>query len=80
MPILRDGRPVRIDGADVSFDVELGYPASDAIVRRVTRTRPDLVIIEAHKHNVFARLLLSQTDYGLIRDCPVPLLIVKQAR
>jgi universal stress protein E len=68
---------LRRDGLTVNVAVELGYPASDAIVRRVNRTRPDLVIIEAHKHNVFARLLLSQTDYGLIRDCPVPLLIVK---
>jgi universal stress protein E len=33
--------------------------------------------IEAHKHNVFARLLLTQTDFELIRHCPVPLLIVK---
>jgi len=35
------------------------------------------VIIEARKHNVFARLLLTQTDFELIRGCPVPLLIVK---
>lgn len=68
---------LRREDFDVSVSVELGYPAYDAIVRRVRRSGADLVIIEAHKHNVFARLLLSQTDYGLIRECPVPLLIVK---
>ncbi len=68
---------LRRDDLEVSVSVELGYPAYESIVRRVQRSRPDLLIIEAHKHNLFARLLLSQTDYGLIRECPVPLLIVK---
>ena len=40
-------------------------------------TKADLLIIEARKHNLFARLLLTQTDFELIRHCPVPLLIVK---
>lgn len=64
---------------EVACRVELDYPADESIVRQVKRSNPDLVLIEAHKHNLFARLLLSQTDYGLIRECPVPLLIVKGA-
>jgi universal stress protein E len=46
-------------------------------LRQIKLTKPDLVLIEAHKHNVFARFLLTQTDFELIRHCPVPLLIVK---
>ena len=70
---------LRRQGFDVACTVELDYPADHSIVRQVRRSKPDLVLIEAHKHNLFARLLLSQTDFGLIRECPVPLLIVKGA-
>jgi universal stress protein E len=41
-------------------------------------TSHDVLIIEARKHNLFARLLLTQTDFELIRRCPVPMLIVKR--
>ena len=71
---------LRRQGFEVACTVELDYPADHSIVRQVRRSKPDLVLIEAHKHNLFARLLLSQTDFGLIRECPVPLLIVKGGR
>jgi universal stress protein E len=57
--------------------VQTGYPVHEAILRQARLTKADLVIIEARKHRVFARLLLTQTDFELIRRCPVPLLIVK---
>jgi universal stress protein E len=62
----------------VNTHVETGYPAHEAILREVRLTKADLLIIEARKHNLFARLLLTQTDFELIRRCPVPLLIVKR--
>ncbi len=61
----------------VRTNVQTGYPVHAAILRQVRITKADLLIIEARKHNVFARLLLTQTDFELIRRCPVPLLIVK---
>jgi universal stress protein E len=61
----------------VNTHIETGYPAAEAILRQVRLTKADLLIIEARKHNIFARLLLTQTDFELIRRCPVPLLIVK---
>jgi universal stress protein E len=63
----------------VNTQVETGYPAHETILRQVRLTKADLLIIEARKHNLFARLLLTQTDFELIRRCPVPLLIVKRA-
>ncbi len=62
----------------VNTHVDTGYPAHEAILRRVRSTRPDLLIVEARKHHLLARLLLTQTDFELIRHCPVPLLIVKR--
>ena len=57
--------------------VQTGFPVHEAILRQVRISKADLLVIEARKHNVFARLLLTQTDFELIRRCPVPLLIVK---
>jgi universal stress protein E len=61
----------------VNTRVQTGIPVHEAILRQVRLTRADLVVIQARKHNIFARLLLTQTDFELIRQCPVPLLIVK---
>jgi universal stress protein E len=61
----------------VETTVQTGYPPHEAILRQARLSKAELVIIEARKHRVFARLLLTQTDFELIRHCPVPLLIVK---
>ena len=61
----------------VTTKVQSGYPGHEAILREVRLTKPDLVVIAARKHTALARLLLTQTDFELIRHCPVPLLIVK---
>jgi universal stress protein E len=73
----RTANRLRREELVVNTVVQAGYPAHEAILRQIRLTKASLVIIEAHKHNVFARLLLSQTDFELIRRCPVPLLIVK---
>jgi universal stress protein E len=74
----RSANRLRREEIIVTTHVETGYPPHEAILRKVRLTKPDLLIIEARKHNIFARLLLTQTDFELIRRCPVPLLIVKR--
>lgn len=56
------------------------YPAHEAIVRRARARRTDLVIAATRHHVPGARLILRNTDWELIRHCPVPLLLVKTAR
>jgi len=73
----RTANHLRREEIIVETTVQTGYPAHEAILRRARLTKADLVIIEARKHRIFARLLLTQTDFELIRHCPVPLLIVK---
>lgn len=73
----RTANRLRREEIIVNTHVETGYPAHEAILRRIALTNADLLIIEARKHNRFARLLLTQTDFELIRRCPVPLWIVK---
>ncbi len=73
----RTANRLRREELMVTTNVQTGYPVHEAILRQVRISKADLLVIEAHKHNVFARLLLTQTDFELIRRCPVPLLIVK---
>jgi universal stress protein E len=75
----RTANRLRREEIIVNTHIETGYPVHEAILRQVRLTKADLLIIEARKHNIFARLLLTQTDFELIRRCPVPLLIVKGA-
>jgi universal stress protein E len=73
----RTANRLRREDIIVDTNVQTGYPSHEAILREVRLTGADLVVIEARKHSVFARFLLTQTDFELIRRCPVPLLIVK---
>ena len=73
----RTANRLRREELIVNVAVQTGLPVHQAILRQVRLTSTDLLVIEARKHNVFARLLLTQTDFELIRGSPVPLLIVK---
>jgi len=70
---------LRADGLIVRCNVEIGYSAGDAILGQLKNSKADLVVIEAHKHGFLSRLMLTQTDFDLVRHCPAPLLIVKGA-
>jgi universal stress protein E len=72
-------KPLRASGLSVKCRVDINSSVTEGILARIKQYQPSLVAIEAHKHNVLSRLLLSQTDYNLIRYCPVPLLTVKNA-
>ncbi len=69
---------VRRHRVAVETVVEWDFPAAEAIVRQAWRQRADLVVAQVHeggKHR--AKWLLSYTDWQLLRDCPVPMLLVK---
>jgi universal stress protein E len=68
-------RGIRVHSA-FSWD----YPAHEAVVRRALATRADLVIAGTHERSFGARLLLTNTDWELVRQCPCPLLLVKSTR
>lgn len=72
-PLVRDGLKVRIR-------VRWDYPVHESIVREVLREKSDLVVVESHRHTRLARIVLSNTDWQLIRVCPAPVLFVKIAR
>ena len=57
--------------------VRWDYPIYEAIIRQVRKTRPNLVIADSHREGKLARLVLANTDWQLIRECPCPLWFVR---
>ena len=67
-------------GLRVRVSVRWDYPAHEAIIRQALRHKADFVIAATRRHRALARPFLSNTDWQLIRLCPVPLLLVKSSR
>jgi universal stress protein E len=68
---------LRSRGLKVDVDVAWDHPLVDGIVRKVVASQPWMVVKDTHHHNVLKRTILSNTDWGLIRECPAPLYLVK---
>jgi universal stress protein E len=68
---------LRIGGLEVTTHVHWDNPLHAGILRRVREFAPDLVVKDTHHHSVLRRTLFTNTDWTLIRKCPVPLLLAK---
>jgi len=64
----------------VSAAVESDYPAHEAIVRRATLVEADLIVAGHPSHHANAPRWLRLTDWELLRQSPVPVLVVKRSR
>jgi universal stress protein E len=73
----RFAREKSLRGLSVKCTTAWDYPPHEAIVRHAIASRADLVIAATRPHRLGGRLLLRNTDWELIRHCPVPLLLVK---
>lgn len=71
---------LRKRGVDATVAAEWDFPAHEAIVRRATRAGADLIIAECRARHRAATWLLRLTDWELLRNSPVPVLLVKTAR
>jgi universal stress protein E len=71
---------LRLHGVKVSTAVEYDYPAYDAIVRRACLIKADLIVSGSHRDRHPAAGLLRLTDWELLRQSPVPVLLVKRSR
>lgn len=73
-------QPMREKGIDVCTELEYADRLADGLLDRTMRTSADLVIKDTHHHSLLKRTLFSNTDWHLIRGCPVPLLLTKATR
>jgi universal stress protein E len=69
--------PLRLEGLDVATETDCGDPLHAMLLDRAKRTSAELVIKDTHHHTLGQRTFLTNTDWQLIRGCPVPLLLVK---
>ncbi len=69
---------MRQSGVTVTVEANWDYPLHEGIVRNAMRCGADLLIKETHHHGPIDRFLFTNTDWHLIRDCPMPLLLCKQ--
>lgn len=70
--------PLRAQGLAVTTASEWHAPLHEGIGHHVIRTMPDLVIKETHPHGAMPSTF-SRTDWLLIRQLPVALLLVRSA-
>ncbi|HEX2493683.1 MAG TPA: universal stress protein, partial [Steroidobacter sp.] len=70
-------RPLRDRGLDVTAETECDDPLHVGLVSRAKRTSADLVLKDTHHHSLARRTFMTNTDWNLIRSCPVPLMLTK---
>jgi len=71
--------PLRSRGLDVTTECAHADVLHVGLIDRTRRTNADLVIKDTHHHSLAQRTFLTNTDWQLIRGCPVPLLLTKNA-
>jgi universal stress protein E len=66
------------EGVNALGEALWGTPFHEIVLARVAATRPDLVVKFSAYHSRIERTLFTGSDWHLVRDCPVPLLLVKE--
>src|ERR1700693_4946219 len=69
--------PLRDDGLDVTTHLIGGDPLYQAVNAWMRNSPADVVVKDTHHHSFAARAFGINTDWHLIRTCPVPLLLTK---
>ncbi|MFC6672355.1 universal stress protein [Marinobacterium aestuariivivens] len=67
-------------GFSVGVDVAWDRHHSEGVIRKALRYEPDLVIHQVARHSRLGHYLLAHHDWQLLRDCALPLLLVKDHR
>lgn len=65
------------DGVKVTTKVNWDRPLHEGIVREAINSKADIVFKDTHHHSILKRVILTNTDWNLIRTCPTPLWLVK---
>jgi universal stress protein E len=69
--------PLRAQGITVRTTAIWDHPVHEGIVRRAIDSGTEMVFKDTHHHSSIARAIFSNSDWNLIRTCPVPLWLVK---
>jgi nucleotide-binding universal stress UspA family protein len=69
--------PLRARGIHVSTESEWHSPLEQGVVEHAIRTRAGLVVKDTHPHGPASHMPTVQTDWALLRQLPMPLLLVR---
>jgi universal stress protein E len=69
-------KPLVESGLDVRTTVVWDHPLYEGIARQSIALKSDVVFKDTHDHSALSQALLTNTDWSLIRTCPVPLWLV----
>ncbi len=69
--------PLRSSGLMVRTTAIWDHPLYEGIVRHAVAVGADIVFKDTHHHSALTRTLFTNTDWNLLRTCPVPLWLVK---
>ena len=70
-----------IEAESITVFVEVEWEENwyDAVIRAVLRHGSDVLFKTTHKHSATQRYLGKTSDWALIRECPCPVLLVKES-
>jgi universal stress protein E len=71
--------PLRQQGLRVTTDVAFEDSLHAGIIEKARALKSNIVIKDTHYHGPIRRAFLTNTDWHLIRECPMPLLLTKPA-
>ena len=77
--LTRWAEPLRADGIHVETHAITGDSLHESILSWMRNSPADLVVKDTHHHSVSKRTFMTNTDWNLIRACPLPLLLTKPA-
>jgi len=69
--------PLRNSGLKVRTTAVWDHPLYEGIVRHAVAVGADIVFKDTHHHSALMRALFTNSDWNLLRTCPVPLWLVK---
>jgi universal stress protein E len=70
-------QPLRDKGITVRTSAEWDHPLYEGVARHAASVGADIVFKDTHHHSATSRGLFTNSDWNLIRTCPVPLWLVK---
>lgn len=68
--------PLRAKGITIKTSAIWDHPLHEGIVRHAIASKTDIVFKDTHHHTAVTRALLTNTDWNLIRTCPMRLWLV----
>ena len=78
--LARWAAPLRADGIPVETHAITGDSLHESVLSWMRNSPADLVVKDTHHHSAAKRTFMTNTDWNLIRACPLPLLLTKPAR